>query len=125
MKKYLLGIKRLGTVKNGVFNNQKTKIFVIHHHAKNKGEIKIKVRTQYAKLGPNSTFSTIPIVSPDKMKMVLRWDMGVTLNLCGHDIHGPHVIFANKYNFNTWIFHCVNNWSDNIDTDLTIANSKV
>ena len=112
----------------GDFTNNRIRVNITNHDAREKGSInlQIKVQTQYAKVGPNFTFSIIPIVIPDhmkkNMKMVLRWDMGVTLALRGHDIYGPHAILANDYDSDTGNYHCVNDW---IDKNLPINNSRI
>ena len=115
-------------VNTAEFNNKRMKVHVWNQNdveQKQEIELQLKIQTQWAKVNPdNLTINTIPIPFLDKgMKMILRWDIGMTLS--NKNVYGVHPIFAKDYDRATSNYSCINNWSEDFVKKPVIHSSRI
>ena len=85
--------------------------------------MEIKVQSQAANVGSELAFNLNPwIPLPEGMKMVLRWDLGMTFSDLG--IYGTHAIFAKDYNEVSGAYSCINSWGL-VHPEPTISRSRI
>ena len=87
--------------------------------------IELKVQQVSCEINSNYTLNTSPKTEYSdmkNMKMILQWDIGMTLN--EEQIFGFHSIYANAYDQKTEMYSCINNWAD-FDVNPEIHNSRI
>jgi hypothetical protein len=100
----------------GEFNGKKIKVNV-KKYEQDIGQneeivLELVVETEFSDTTEDLIFDTHPRRNhnPAKTKMILRWDLGMTMSHINENISGPHAIFAEGYNAENKSFeNCFNN----------------